>query len=100
MCNCHSILECCVMFYGVKLSIRSFNLFSKKDGNVRYTRIKETRTKGYLTHDIPGSQDNIYTADNISKLPEFLNDNIFIWRMSSPPGYWNSYGSVLCSITS
>ena len=26
MCNCHSILECCVMFSGVKLSIRSFNL--------------------------------------------------------------------------
>ena len=27
MCNCHSILECCVRFSGVKLSIRSFNLF-------------------------------------------------------------------------
>ena len=27
MCNCHAILECCVMFSGVKLSIRSFNLF-------------------------------------------------------------------------
>ena len=26
MCNCHSILECRVMFSGVKLSIRSFNL--------------------------------------------------------------------------
>ena len=26
MCNCHSILECCVMFSGVKVSIRSFNL--------------------------------------------------------------------------
>ena len=25
--NCHSILECCVMFSGVKFSIRSFNLF-------------------------------------------------------------------------
>ena len=30
MCNCHSILECCVMFSGVKLSIRSFNLFIKQ----------------------------------------------------------------------
>ena len=29
MCNCHSILERCVMFSGVKLSIRSFNLFLK-----------------------------------------------------------------------
>ena len=27
MCDCHSILECCVVFSGVKLSIRSFNLF-------------------------------------------------------------------------
>ena len=26
MCDCHSILECCVVFSGVKLSIRSFNL--------------------------------------------------------------------------
>ena len=26
MCNCHSLPECCVMFSGVKLSIRSFNL--------------------------------------------------------------------------
>ena len=28
MCNCHSILECCGMFSGIKLSIRSFNLFT------------------------------------------------------------------------
>ena len=28
MYNCHSILECCVMFSGVKLSIRSFVLFT------------------------------------------------------------------------
>ena len=27
MCSCHSILECCVMFSGVKLSIRLFVLF-------------------------------------------------------------------------
>ena len=29
MCSCHSILECCVTFSGVKLSIRSFVLFLK-----------------------------------------------------------------------
>ena len=29
MCSCHSILECCVAFSGVKLSIRSFVLFMK-----------------------------------------------------------------------
>ena len=30
MCSCHSILECCVTFSGVKLSIRSFVLFGRK----------------------------------------------------------------------
>ena len=30
MCSCHSIPECCVMFSGVKLSMRSFVLFMKK----------------------------------------------------------------------
>ena len=30
MCNCHSILECCVVFSGVKLSIRSFNLLLRR----------------------------------------------------------------------
>ena len=29
MCSCHSVLECCVTFSGVKLSIRSFVLFIK-----------------------------------------------------------------------
>ena len=27
MCSCHSILECCVMFSGVKLGMGSFVLF-------------------------------------------------------------------------
>ena len=27
MHSCHSVLECCVMFSGVKLSIRSFAIF-------------------------------------------------------------------------
>ena len=31
MCSCHSILECCVTFSGVKLSIRSFVLFIIND---------------------------------------------------------------------
>ena len=30
MCSCYSILECCVMFSGVKLSIRSFVLLIEK----------------------------------------------------------------------
>ena len=31
MCSCHSILECCVTFSGVKLSIRSFVLLHIKN---------------------------------------------------------------------
>ena len=41
------------------------NDFRKKDGSVRYAHINVTRTKGYFTHDINGSGDNMYTADNI-----------------------------------
>ena len=54
------------------------NAFRKKDGSVRYTHIKVTRAKGYFTHDINGSRDNMYTADNICKMTEFLIDNIFV----------------------
>ena len=54
------------------------NAFRKKDGSVRYTHIKVTRAKGYFTHDINGGGDNMYTADNICKMIEFLIDNIFV----------------------
>ena len=33
MCSFHSILECCVTFSGVKLSIRSFVLFAEMGQN-------------------------------------------------------------------
>ena len=56
----------------------SINAFRKKDGSVRYTHIKVTRAKGYFTHVINGSGDNMYTADNICKMIEFLIDNIFV----------------------
>ena len=52
--------------------------FRKKDGSVRYTCIKVTRSKGYFTYDINGGGDNMYTADNIYKIIEFLIDNIFV----------------------
>ena len=54
------------------------NAFRRKDGSVRYTHIKVTRAKGYFTHDINGGGDNMYTADNICKMIEFLIDNIFV----------------------
>ena len=50
----------------------------KKDGSVRYTHIKVTRAKGYFTHDINCGRDNMYTADNICKMIDFLIDNIFV----------------------
>ena len=60
------------------------NAFRAKDGSVRHTHIKVTRAQGYFTHDINGSGDNMYTADNICKMIEFLIDNIFMqfgWRL-------------------
>ena len=54
------------------------NAFRKKDGSARYTHIKVTRAKGYFTHDINGSRDGMYTADNICRMIEFLIDNIFV----------------------
>ena len=61
-----------------KISNLVHNTFRKKDGNVRYTHVKVTRAKGYFTHDKNGGGDNMYTADNICKLIEFLIGNIFV----------------------
>ena len=54
------------------------NAFRKKDGSVRYTHIKLTRAKGYFTQDINGGGDNMFTADSICEMIEFLIDNIFV----------------------
>ena len=54
------------------------NAFRKKDGSVRYTHIKVARAKEYFTHDINGSGDGMYTADNICRMIEFSVDNIFV----------------------
>ena len=45
---------------------------------IRYTHIKLTRAKGYFTHDINGGGDNMFTADSICEMIEFLIDNIFV----------------------
>ena len=52
--------------------------FRKKDGSVRYTCIKVMRSERYFTHDINCSRDNMYAADNICKMIEFLINNIFV----------------------
>ena len=54
------------------------NAFRKKDGSVRYTHIKVTKAKGYFTHDINGSGNGMYTADNICSMIKFIIDNMFV----------------------
>ena len=61
-----------------RISNLAHNAFRKKDGSVRYTHIKVTRSKGYFPRDINGGGDNMYTADNICKMIKFLIDNIFV----------------------
>ena len=61
-----------------RISSLVHNAFRKKDGSVRYTHIKVTRSKGYFTHDINSGKDNMYTADNICEMIEFLIDNVFV----------------------
>ena len=53
MCSCHSTVECCVTFSGVKLSIRSFVLFMQVAGHEVSEKIKrlpgkETRQQSLL----------------------------------------------------
>ena len=37
-----------------------------------------SKLQGYVNHDINGGEDNLYTADNICKMIEFLIDDIFV----------------------
>ena len=52
--------------------------FKEKDGSLRCTSIKVTRSKWCLNHDINGGRDNMYTAHNICRMIEFSIDNIFV----------------------
>ena len=49
MCSCNSILECCIMFSGVKLSMGSFVLFLKYE-HIIYSF--EARDHQNLSNDI------------------------------------------------
>ena len=51
--------------------------FKHKNGATRYTHIKVGRNKNYFTSD-PLNGDNKYTANDISKMTEFLVDNIHV----------------------
>ena len=53
------------------------NSFKKRDGSNRYTHIKITGGKGYVIDTINPGGDNLYAADQICRMVEFLIDNIF-----------------------
>ena len=61
-----------------RISYLVHSTFRKKDEGVRCTHIRVTSSKGYFTHDVNGGGDNMYAADNICKMTEFLIDNIFV----------------------
>ena len=54
------------------------NLFKRRNGSNRYTHIKITSGKGYFIDTINPGGDNLYTADQICRIVEFLIDNIFV----------------------
>ena len=50
MCSCHSILECCIMFSGVKLSMGSFVLLLFMANQITFLE----RTLNVFQKCIPG----------------------------------------------
>ena len=54
------------------------NSIKRRDGSNRHTHIKITSGKGYFMDTINSGGDNLYTADQICRMVEFLIDNIFV----------------------
>ena len=54
------------------------NSFKRRDGSNRYTHFKITSGKGYFIDTINPDGDNLYTADQICRMVEFLIDNLFV----------------------
>ena len=54
------------------------NSFKRRNGSNTYTHIKITSGKGYFIDTINPGGDNLYTADQICRMVEFLIDNIFV----------------------
>ena len=54
------------------------NSFKRRNGSNRYTHIKITSGRGYFKDTINPGGDNLYTADQICRMVEFLIDNIFV----------------------
>ena len=75
------------------------NSFKWRDGSNRYTCIKITSGKGYFIDTINPGGDNLYTADQIWRMVEFLNDNIFEkFGGCFSSGHWGSNGNELCPL--
>ena len=76
------------------------NSFKRRNGSNRYTHIKITSGKGYFIDTINPGGDNLYTADQICRMVEFMIDNIFV----KFGGYlfsqviWDSNGNELCPL--
>ena len=54
------------------------NSFKRRNGSNRYTHIKITSGKGYFIDSMKPGGDNLYTADQMCRMVEFLIDNIFV----------------------
>ena len=52
--------------------------FKRRNGNNRHTHIKIMSGKGHFIDTINRGGDNLYTADQICRMAEFLIDNIFV----------------------
>ena len=78
------------------------NSFKRRNGSNRYTHIKITSGKRYFIDTINPSGDNLYTADQICRMVEFLFDNMFVkfGRCLFLSGHWDSNGNELCLLAS
>ena len=78
------------------------NSFKRRNGSNRYTHINLRVERGIFIDTINPGGDNLYTADQICRMVEFLIDNIFVevWRMPFSSGHWDSNGNELCPLAS
>ena len=68
------------------------NSFKRRNGSNRCTRIEITSGKGYFTDTINPGGDNLYAADQICRMVEFLIDNIFVNPIPGGGGGGGRYG--------
>ena len=61
-----------------RISALVHNSFKRRGGSNRYIHIKITSGKGYFIDTINPGGDNLYIADQICRMVEFLIDGIFV----------------------